>query len=251
MRLSYQTNRREHGQAAEQRAEHARAQPGRAVAALHDPVDQQHQAEDGAEHADVVDPARGGVAGLRHQEERGDQADGGDRDVDQEDRAPPEVGEQQAAEDRADRDADADGGGPDADGPGPLLRLEDVGDDRQRLRHHRRAAQAHRRAGRDQLVGRVRVGGQQRAEAEQGEADHEHALAADAVADHPEGEQQAGEDERVGVDRPLELGLAGAEAAGRAGDGLERDVENGVVDDDGEQPDDEHAEDDPSPALDH
>ena len=96
-------------------------------------------------------------------------------------------------------------------------RLEDVGDDGQRLRHDRRAAQAHHRAGRDQLVGRVRVGGEQRAEAEQDQADHQHALAADPVADHPEGEQQAGEDERVGVDRPLELGLAGAEAARRPG----------------------------------
>ena len=133
----------------------------------------------------------------------------------------------------------------------PLARLEDVGDDGQRLRHDGRAAKAHHRAGRDELVGRVRVGGEQRAEAEQDQAGHEDPLAADPVADDAEGEQQAREDERVGVDRPLELGLAGADAAlgRRAGDGLECDVEHGVVDDDGEQAHDQDAEDDPSPAL--
>ena len=127
------------------------------------------------------------------------------------------MGEQQAAEHRADGHADADRGGPDADGAGPLAGLEDVGDDGQRLRHDGRAAQAHHRAGRDELVGRVRVGREQRAEAEQHEAGHQHALAADPVADDAEGEQQAGEDERVGVDRPLKLGLAGAEAARSTG----------------------------------
>jgi hypothetical protein len=65
------------------------------------------------------------------------------------------------------------------------------------LRHDGRAAKAHDRAGRDELVGRVRVSGEQRAEAEQDEPGHQDPLAADAVADHAEGEQQAREHKRV------------------------------------------------------
>ena len=43
--------------------------------------------------------------------------------------------------------------------------------------------------------------------------DEQHLAAADAVADHAPGEEQAGEHEDVGVDRPLELALGGAELA--------------------------------------
>jgi hypothetical protein len=184
-----------------------------------------------------------------HQRGHQGRADDGDRHVDQEHRAPPEVRQQQASEHRADGHADADGGSPDPDGLRPLLRLEDVGDDGQRLRHDRRAAQAHGRAGEDQLVRRPGERRQQRRDAEQQQADHEHALAADPVADDPEGEQQAGEDQRVGVDRPLELALAGAQARVRLGDRLQRDVEDGVVEHDGEKADDEDAEDAPAPTV--
>ena len=45
----------------------------------------------------------------------GDDRDRGQRDVDDEDRAPPEVVEQEAADHRAERDAEARGRGPDAD----------------------------------------------------------------------------------------------------------------------------------------
>src|SRR5205807_10163653 len=62
-----------------------------------------------------------GVAGLGDEAEPRRRADDGHRDVDQEDRAPPEVGEQQAAEHRADGHADADSGGPDSDGARPLM----------------------------------------------------------------------------------------------------------------------------------
>src|SRR6185437_9420091 len=73
--------------------------------------------------------------------------------------------------------------------------------------------------------------------------------APDLVADDAEREQQPGEDERVGVDRPFEMTLARAEAAVRLGDGLQRHVEDRVVDDDGEQPDDQHAENHPAATV--
>ena len=196
----------QHEQARRGGAEHVPVDPGALLAALDDAVHHQHQAGDGQQHAEVVDPARARVPRLGHEQQDRDHADRGERDVDQEDRAPPEVGEQQAADDRADGHADAHGGGPDADGPGPLPRVEHVGDDRQRLRHDRRGAQAHRRPGEDELIGVVRVRGEQREQAERGHADHQHALAADPVADHAEGEQQAGEHQRVGVDRPTPAG---------------------------------------------
>ena len=68
-------------------------------------------------------------------------------------------------------------------------------------------------------IGRaVGEGAEQRAEPEDDEAGLQRALAAEAVAERGGGEQQAGEDQAVGVDDPLDLGVAGAEAAelGRA-----------------------------------
>src|ERR1700753_906737 len=67
------------------------------------------------------------------------------------------------------------------------------------------------------------------------------------VTDHTEGEQQAREDQGVGVDRPLELALACSQARMRLGDRLQRDVEDGVVEHDGEKADDENAENAPAP----
>jgi len=69
---------------------------------------------------------------------------------------------------------------------------------------------------------------------------------ADPVAQDAEGEQQAREDERVGVDRPLELPLRGAQALARIRDGLQGDVEHGVVEDDDEE--DEPSFEDEKPA---
>jgi hypothetical protein len=96
------------------------------------------------------------------------------------------------------------------------------------------------------LIRRPGEGRQQRRDTKQQQADHEHALAADPVTDNPEGEQQAREDQGVGVDRPLELALAGTQARVRLGDRLQRDVEDGVVEHDGEKADDEDAEDAPA-----
>jgi len=65
-----------------------------------------------------------------------------------------------------------------------------------------------------------------------------------------EREEQAGEDQRVGVDGPFELTLTRAEAPARLGDSLHGHVKDRVVDDDGEQPDDQHAENHPATTVD-
>ena len=60
------------------------------------------------------------LADLAEQPQAGDQRDAGERQVDQEHRAPGEVLEQQPAADRAERDGEAGDRRPDADRRGPL-----------------------------------------------------------------------------------------------------------------------------------
>ena len=95
--------------------------------------------------------------------------------------------------------------------------------------------------------GRLGQAGEDRAHGEGDHAQLQGALAAEAVAQAARGEQQAGEDERVGVDHPLELAGAGAQLAA---DRRQRHVDDGVVDDDDEQAQAQHAEDRPAAALD-
>src|SRR5260370_1154937 len=83
-----------------------------------------------------------------------------------------------------------------------------------------RTGAAHRSPGPDELIGGLRIRGQQRGQAEQGHADDQHPAPADPVAHHAEREKQAGEDQGVGVDRPFQLALAGAEPGPRFRDGL-------------------------------
>ena len=72
------------------------------------------------------------------------------------------------------------------------------------------------------------------------------ALAAEAVAERAGGEQQAGEDEHVGVDDPLQLGAGCAEVALER---RQRDVEDGVVEPDHEQRRGEDDERPPAPGI--
>ena len=103
------------------------------------------------------------------------------------------------------------------------------------------------RAEGDELAGRAGHGGEGGADAEDDEAAEQHLLAAEPVAEEARGEQQPGEDERVGVDRPLQLALGGAEAGGRGGgDRLDRDVQDRVVEHHDQQAQHQHAEDRPA-----
>ena len=140
-----------------------------------------------------------------------------DRDVDEEDRAPPEVLEQEAAERRArcatPRPATR---GPDADRLGPLARVgEDVGEDRQGRRHDERAADAHQRPGADQLrpASADERGADGARAPKSDEADARTPRAAEPVAEAAGGEQQPGEHERVRVDDPLQLAVTRAQVA--------------------------------------
>ena len=63
-------------------------------------------------------------------------------------------------------------------------------------------------------AGEDREGREHRADAEHGQAEEQHLLAADAVAEEARGEQQPGEDQGIGVDRPFELALRGPQPLG-------------------------------------
>jgi hypothetical protein len=134
--------------------------------------------------------------------------------------------------DRSGGDADASHGRPHADGLRALPGVgEDVGDQRQRGREDHRSANTHRGARRDQRVRRVhlrRDGGRDR---EDGEAAGQPAPSAVTVAQAASRQQQAGDDEGVGVDDPLQLRGIGVEFARQRGQG---DVDDGGVDADHE-----------------
>jgi hypothetical protein len=143
--------------------------------------------------------------GLRHQHRDRGERDDHDRDVDQEDRAPPEVAEQVAADDRADREAEHGRPGDGGDRLLPLLRCEQDGKHGKREGEDRRRADAEHGAGGDELADRGRVGTGGRAGTEEDQGDEQHPLATVAVAEQARGQDQRREHEAVGVGDPLQV----------------------------------------------
>ncbi len=104
-------------------------------------------------------------------------------DVEQEDRAPVEPRQQQAAAQRAEADADCGERRPDPDRLAALLAREDVRDDRQRRGHDQCPSNTHGSADGDQLVRGVDDEHGQARAAEEHEAGLEGPLAAEAIAE--------------------------------------------------------------------
>ena len=107
---------------------------------LDDGVEQRGQGHDAEQGADGVQPTVVGVLRGGDQQRPGHDGQNHDGHVDEEDRAPPEVLEQEPAHHRAEGGAGAGETGPDGDGPGPLLGREHVGQDGQRGGHDERGA---------------------------------------------------------------------------------------------------------------
>ena len=154
---------------------------------------------------------------------------GDDRHVDQEDRAPPEVVEQDPAHHGSDGEA---GGAEDrqrGDGRRPLLRRVEHGDDRERGATTPAAPTPMSARARDQRFGRVAERREQAREAEQRVAGEEHDLAAVAVGQPAAEHEQPGEHDVVGVDHPLQVAGRRVELAAdeRQRDVRDRDVEAG------------------------
>ena len=194
---------------------------------LDDRVGQHAERGDRQHRAGQVETAGPRRARRRDQPVSRDQGDRDDRQVDQEDRVPAEVGQQPAARHRADRDAEAADRGPQADGLGALGGVgEHGGDDRQGGRHDERAADAHERPSGDEHAGGARQRRGQRADTEHREAKGQALVAAEAVGERPGREQQPGEHQDVAAHHPLQRGDRQVQAAL---DGRDRNVDHVVV----------------------
>jgi hypothetical protein len=172
------------------------------------------------------------VAALGQQAGREEDRERADRHVDPQDPLPAEVLGEDAAEQDAGRAAGAGHGAPDAERPVALRALgERRGDDGERGGGDQRGAQALEGAGDDEhdVVGRQAA--DERGDGEDPEPEHEQPAAAQEVGHAAAEQQEAAEDEGVGVDDPREV-LAGELEL--AADGGQRDVHDGGVDHDHE-----------------
>lgn len=238
----YEGHQQRRTQDQRQHGEHA---PHRLPAS--EPLDAQHHAEQpGRRHQGADDvPGTGAVAlRLGQQQPPHRKTDQHQRNVDEEDRTPPEVLQQEAAQQRPDRRAHRGHGAPDADRERPLAPVrKDLAQDRQGRGHDHRAAHAEQRPRRDQHLGVVRQGRHTGGHAEQRVPEEQDPSAADAVAQRAEQDQQRGADERVDVDDPEQLDPAGPQVLGDGGD---RHVQHGGVDGDQQQADAEDDENRPA-----
>ena len=208
-------------------------------------VGDRDQPGDAQHGADRVHPRRVLGAAGRHEAAAQPERQDDHRQVHQEDRAPREVVEQQSAGARPDRDAEARHAGPDPDRLRAADRVvtEDVGQDRQRRRHHERGAGAHERARRDQLACAARQRGETRRRPEDDQAGAQRTVPAVAVSRGAGDEQQAGEGERVPVDDPLQVRARRIEFTRER---WKRRVDDRGVDDDGEQRQAQDSDDGPA-----
>ena len=139
-----------------------------------------------------------------------------------------------AADERPERDREAADPAPGAEREPALLGRDRGAEQRQRQRHHERAAEPLHRAGDVERVDGRRERGRDRPEREDGEPRREDAPPPEAVAERGAGQEEDGERERVRVHRPLEVLERGAEVGADHG---ERRRDDEVVEGDHEERD--------------
>ena len=139
------------------------------------------------------------------------------------------MGDQPATDERADHECDARPGRPRSDRRAALLAAEGRRDHGEPCRGEDRARDSLQAACQDQdrPVGSRRT--EHRHDAEEDDAEHEHAALAEEVAERPADEQEGAEGEQVGVDDPL---LEREPAAEIALDRREGNVDDAPVDED-------------------
>jgi hypothetical protein len=213
---------------------------------LDDRVDDGRDGGGGQQRAEDVEPAEHLAGRGGHDREHGDECGGDEGHVDPEGAAPAERLQQRAAGDRADQHADAGRGGPDAERLGPLVRREHAGDDRQGGRHDERRAETHDRPPADELGGGAGEPGDRRAAGEDDQAADERAPRAHPHAEAAGQDQRRGEDQRVRVGDPLQVGGGGLQ---RPGERRQRGVEHRVVQRDGHEGEAENAQCGPAPRV--
>ena len=199
---------------------------------MHETPDEPEQAAACECEAGQVERLVGAVALVERPREREQHET--DRHVQPEDPLPVDSLDDGPTDERARGDGEAGDPRPGAEGRTALLGREGRREDRQRQRHHDRAADSLHGPRGDQRLHRRRQRGRCGRGREQTEPEDEHTAAAEAVAERCPGEQEDGEGERVGVHRPLELLDRRAEVGADHG---QRGRDDEVVEDDHEERD--------------
>ena len=169
----------------------------------HEPPDDAGETDAREREAGQVELAGGAMRFLEAQERERDQHDA-DRDVQPEDPVPGDAADDSAADERAERDREPGDAAPRTDEGAATIRRDAGAQDRQRQRRDDRSADALRSTCCDQRMGARRERGCRGRDREDAEADREHAPPSETVAERRAGQEQNGERQRVGVDRPLE-----------------------------------------------
>ena len=133
-----------------------------------------------------------------------------DRDDREEDPAPAEVIDDEPTDGRSDPERERVDPGPDRQGLRALLVVVVRGvQDRQAAGERERGADAEEGPADDEDAGAGREAAEHRRDGEDDDADQEDALAPEEIAERRAGQDQAGVDDVVRVEHPLELGDAG------------------------------------------
>ena len=195
------------------------------LAAADEGEQQARDADDEQAGAEVVDLVVVPL-GLDVQDRAGDdERDDAQRDVDEEDPAPGELVDEEAAEQRPDDAGDGEDGAEVALVLAAVDRRDDVADDDEGEGHEPAAAEALDRPGADQLPHLLGEAGQQRADQEDDDREHVDRPAAVDVADLPVERGRGGRGEQVGGHDPRDVG----DAAEVADDGRQRGGDDGLV----------------------
>ena len=179
---SQRMNASEHRAAADESDQHRRRRPTLARS-FDDPEQDAGERADRQHGSEPVDRLRVRILRVGHDRDHRHDRDRDHRQVDEEHRAPPEMVEQVAADERPDRDAEPGHSRPDPDRAAPLVVGKDVGQDRERRRHDERAAESLDRTCHDQRAGRTDQRAAERAEPEHDEPEEQRAAPPEPVAE--------------------------------------------------------------------
>ncbi len=180
-------------------------------AAADEPVDQRAERAGERHQAEPVDPTGVRIAGLGDREQSDRDRDNANRKVHEEDPSPGQPAGQHPAEDRAHSDRHAGDGPEDPEGDPAVAAAKRVGEQRQGRREHDRTADTLPGPGQDEEQRGLREAAQQRPDGEHGRADGEHQPSTEPVRQRAGRQQQGGQRQSVGVDRPLQVRQRGAE----------------------------------------
>ena len=201
----------QHEHPADQRQEDQGARPAAGVAAEDADHDEEQRRGEGHETAHVR-MSRALVPGLRDPGERNREREDADRDVDEEDPAPPKAVGEETADQRARGNGSPDRGAPDGKRPEAVGAAVLVADERQCSCEERGAADPLERPGDIERRDVPGDAAEERGEGEKHDACHEDQAASVPVGERARSEDQRGERERIGVDDPLQASQAGTEA---------------------------------------